>query len=1103
MAAVRFVVTPAKMAPASASSSPEPSSRSSSRPAGSSRDSGPDSTRSDDASEGPDTPRPDMAADGDSDTASCDKNLALFEEELATRPKVSALLRRVAAYSTLPPPDAEGQPGGRGTVRGVLLPCLQDVFGLLLFLRLGWVVGAAGLLQALGAGLLCCACTLLTAVSLSAIVTNGGVMAEDPGVREEPRHPEGGALALLARALGPEVGGAAGLCCYLGTAFAAAMAALGAAETLLVYVAPQAAVFAGPGAPARLNNGRLYGSAFLALLVLAAALAPRPARRLAPLGLAALLLGLLALLAGAAKSAVAPPGLRVCLLGNRTLAAVEACAKTEGGPGLLRGLFCRGPRCDPYYSRNNATALPAVPGLASGVLAENLWPRYGAPGERLEKAAAPSVPAPGGLGSAYVRGQGGSFGLVLGLVFPLAPGLMAAVAPAPLANPPRSVPAGTFGAVAVAALIYGGSAALLGACVEGVVLRDKFGAALRGTPAVGTLAWPSPAVAVLGAAVASLGAGLRCLVTGPGLLRALARLRALPGLHVLAPGEDGREPVWALGLTAAIAELGVLVASLDLVAPIFSVFLLTCYLAVNLACALQSLLRTPTWRPRLPYYHWGLSLAGAGLCLVLMFAASWSCAAIALGIAGTVYKYMEYQGAEKEWGDGLRGLSLSAAHFALLRLEETPQYSKNWRPQLLVLLKLDEELRVKQPWLLSVAAQLKAGGGLTVVASVIPGDFLEAHEQARTAEQELRRRMAAAGLRGFAQALVAPRAAEGLAQLVQGCGLGALRPNALLLGWPRGWRRRGGDPRPARTFVGLVRAAAAAGRALLVAKGCGAWPGEGGLETAAAGPAPPEPAAAATAGGLETAAAAARRRAEGDGDDGGHDGGGSLDVWWVVHDGGVLTLLPCLLRQHKAWRGCRVRIFTVAQLEDNSIEMRRHLRAFVRLLRLPAAVEVVEMHDSDISAYTYERTLMMEQRSAMLRQMRLSEAERQREAQLVKERSWRPRLSSAGSEDEEDTEATRVHLTWSRPRRGQPGPDLLGPRPGARNVRRMHTAVRLNEAMVARSQGARLVLLNLPPPPRRPRAHDNYLEFVEVLTEGLERVLLVRGAGTEVITLYP
>lgn len=40
-------------------------------------------------------------------------------------------------------------------------------------------------------------------------------------------------------------------------------------------------------------------------------------------------------------------------------------------------------------------------------------------------------------------------------------------------------------------------------------------------------------------------------------------------------------------------------------------------------------------------------------------------------------------------------------------------------------------------------------------------------------------------------------------------------------------------------------------------------------------------------------------------------------------------------------------------------------------------------HDSDISAYTYERTLMMEQRSQMLRQMRLSSAERQREVWFI------------------------------------------------------------------------------------------------------------------------
>ena len=35
--------------------------------------------------------------------------------------------------------------------------------------------------------------------------------------------------------------------------------------------------------------------------------------------------------------------------------------------------------------------------------------------------------------------------------------------------------------------------------------------------------------------------------------------------------------------------------------------------------------------------------------------------------------------AEKEWGDGLRGLSLQAARYSLLKLEESPPHTKNWR----------------------------------------------------------------------------------------------------------------------------------------------------------------------------------------------------------------------------------------------------------------------------------------------------------------------------------------------------------------------------------------------------------------------------------------
>ncbi|ELT90882.1 hypothetical protein CAPTEDRAFT_150162 [Capitella teleta] len=66
----------------------------------------------------------------------------------------------------------------------------------------------------------------------------------------------------------------------------------------------------------------------------------------------------------------------------------------------------------------------------------------------------------------------------------------------------------------------------------------------------------------------------------------------------------------------------------------------------------------------------------------------------------------------------------------------------------------------------------------------------------------------------------------------------------------------------------------------------------------------------------------------------------------------------------------------------------------------------------------------------------------------------------------------------------------------------MHTAVRLNEVIVEKSHSSQMVILNLPGPPKHAAGEENYMEFLEVLTEGLERVLMVRGGGREVITIY-
>ncbi len=70
--------------------------------------------------------------------------------------------------------------------------------------------------------------------------------------------------------------------------------------------------------------------------------------------------------------------------------------------------------------------------------------------------------------------------------------------------------------------------------------------------------------------------------------------------------------------------------------------------------------------------------------------------------------------AEKEWGDGIRGLSMSAARYALFRVDESQPHTKNWRPQLLAFLNAhknddDDIYALRHPKLLSFLYQLKAG----------------------------------------------------------------------------------------------------------------------------------------------------------------------------------------------------------------------------------------------------------------------------------------------------------------------------------------------------------------------------------------------------------
>uniref|UniRef100_A0A3P9LUJ2 Solute carrier family 12 member 7a n=1 Tax=Oryzias latipes TaxID=8090 RepID=A0A3P9LUJ2_ORYLA len=1030
---------------------------------------------------------PFLNSDDDGQISYDGKNMALFEEEMDSTPMVSSLLNKLANYTNLTQgvrEHEEAEDGNRrapvvipqmGTFIGVYLPCLQNILGVILFLRLTWIVGAAGILGSFAIVSMCCICTLLTAISMSAIATNGVV-------------PAGGSYYMISRSLGPEFGGAVGLCFYLGTTFAGSLYILGTIEILLIYIVPTATVFKDDNEDAKHNNMRVYGTCCLLLMALVVFVGVKYVNKLALVFLSCVILSIMATYAGAIKTLIEPPEFSVCLLGNRSLKneMFEKCAKVEiiknrTVPTKLWDIFCDShypnATCDEYFTLNNLTEIQAIPGLLSGVIKENLWSNYGPAREVIEKQNQPSVPAPTpktGKEQNYVFSDIATFfTLLVGIYFPSVTGIMAGSnRSGDLRDAQRSIPVGTILAILTSSFIYISFVVLFGACIEGVVLRDKFGESIKRTPVIGVLAWPSPWVIVIGSFFSCCGAGLQSLTGAPRLLQAIARDGIIPFLQVFGHGKANGEPTWALLLTVGICEIGILIASLDDVAPILSMFFLMCYLFVNLACAVQTLLCTPNWRPRFKFYHWTLSFLGMSLSLSLMFICSWYYALVAVVIAGCIYKYIEYRGAVKEWGDGIRGLSLNAARFALIHLEEAPLHTKNWRPQLLVLCKLDSDLAVKHPRLLSFTSQLKAGKGLTIVCSVLEGTYMTQKEDAKTGEQNLKTAMAAEKMKGFSHVVVSSSLRDGFSIMIQSAGLGGMKHNAVLMAWPAGWKQAQ-DSSARKNFIETVRETTSAHQALLVAKNIDRFPDN------------------------------QERLKE-----------GTIDVWWIVHDGGLLMLLPFLLMQHKVWRKCRMRIFTVAQMDDNSIQMKKDLETFLYHLRLDAVVEVVEMHDSDISAFTYEKTLMMEQRSQMLKQMQLSRTEREREAQLIHDRNTASH--SATNDKAAGSAPDRVHMTWTKDkllnernkqREGMAVKDMFNMKPeweslSQSNVRRMHTAVKLNEVVVKNSHNSELVLLNMPGPPKNKKGDENYMEFLEVLTDGLERVLLVRGGGREVITIY-
>ncbi|KAJ1445563.1 amino acid permease-domain-containing protein [Pelagophyceae sp. CCMP2097] len=130
-----------------------------------------------------------------------------------------ALERTTARSAAAEAAEAKSQPAKLGTFKGVFVPTMQNILGIILFLRVPFIVGQAGILQALAIVYISCLTTLLTSISMSAVATNG-----------VPKG--GGCYSIIKNSLGAQFGGVTGLLLFLSNTFGVALYVLGCVEVL-------------------------------------------------------------------------------------------------------------------------------------------------------------------------------------------------------------------------------------------------------------------------------------------------------------------------------------------------------------------------------------------------------------------------------------------------------------------------------------------------------------------------------------------------------------------------------------------------------------------------------------------------------------------------------------------------------------------------------------------------------------------------------------------------------------------------------------------------------------------------------------------------------
>ncbi|XP_032093137.1 solute carrier family 12 member 3-like isoform X1 [Thamnophis elegans] len=514
-----------------------------------------------------------------------------------------------------------------GWVTGVMIRCMLNIWGVILYLRLPWITAQAGIGLTWLIILMSSVVTSITGLSISAISTNGKVKA-------------GGTYFLISRSLGPELGGSIGLLFSFANAVAVAMHVVGFSETVKDLLVESDAVMVDP-----VNDIRIVGVITVTCLLGIALAGMEWEAKAQVVFFFVIMVSFINYFVGTLIPA-SPARMSKGYFSYRGDIFLENLTpQWRGDSGSFFGMF--------------SIFFPSATGILAGA---NIS------GDLKD----PAVAIP----------QGTLMAIFLTTISYLA--IAATIGACVIRDASGSLND------TLVSNFTGGDCVGLG-CGYGwnftecsVTQTCNYGIA-NDYQTMSMVSAYSPLITA-GIFAATLSSALACLVSAPKVFQCLCQDNLYPLIGFFAKGYGkNKEPLRAYGLTFILAVAFILIAELNTIAPIISNFFLCSYALINFSCFHATITNSPGWRPSFRYFSKWTALFGAIVSVVIMFLLTWWAALIVVGIIIVSLAYVTYKKPEVNWGSSVQAGTYNMALSNAMNLNNVEDHVKNFRPQCLVL----------------------------------------------------------------------------------------------------------------------------------------------------------------------------------------------------------------------------------------------------------------------------------------------------------------------------------------------------------------------------------------------------------------------------------